>query len=137
MTMWLIEFMDVFTKGLSFNSRRLSRFGERFCYLRAEGAIGIDPSARGEIEDSLDSLLREAGIGCVFGGGSGPNATIFIDLCLENVDRAVPILRQSCETARLPHNAKLRFYDPDWVHEWVGMFGDTAAPRDATKVWQG
>jgi hypothetical protein len=137
LTLWLIEFMNVFTKGLRFNSRRLSRFGERFCYLRFEGATGMDPVSRGEIEDSLDAQLREAAVGCVFGGGSGPNSSMFIDLCLEDIEVAIPLLRSSVEMAKLPHNAKLRFYDADLVHEWVGMFNDTAGPRDATRVWQG
>src|SRR5262249_33658205 len=119
----LKNFLSVLFKGAHFHSQRLSKFQERFCYLQFAGDKSyLDLDKRAALEDELDNRLRTARVGTRIGAGAGAPDTVFIDLCLHDVDKAIPILREIAREQSLPQNAKLRFYDQDWVFEWVGMY---------------
>jgi len=131
------SFLAGICEASRFNSERLSKCGERFGYLQFSGDESyLDVDKRGALEDQIDKKLRDAQVGIKAGAGMGIPSTIFVDLCLHDVDAAIPVLREVCRELKLPQNAKLRFYDADWVHEWVGMYPDTAAPLDTTKLWR-
>jgi len=131
------EFLPVVLDAARFDSERLSKFGERFGYLHFSGDEAyVDVDKRGELEEKIDAKLRQAKAGILFGAGMGIPSETFIDLCLYDIDEAVRIIRKVAQEEKLPKNAKLRFYDPEWNHEWVGMYPETAAPRDCTKLWE-
>lgn len=73
--------------GRPFYSERFTRCGETFCYLKVDGAEGIDDSTfadKGDIEDALDEALIPRGLGCQVGGGMGLRYA-YIDLALTDV----------------------------------------------------
>lgn len=130
-------FYSILFEAPRFASQRLSKFGEKFCYIQFFGDERfIETDIRTSIDDTLIAELGEAKVGTVFGGGLGVPSNVYIDLCLLDVDAAIPILRRVTQAFGVPRNAKLRFYDPDWVNEWVGMYPDTNAPNDSTRMWE-
>lgn len=122
--------------GVRFHSERFSNFGEKFAYLQIPNAgVYVAPKERGKIEDALDSELRKAQLGCVFAAGFGKPDISYIDLCLVDVNRATPIIKKVCAQFNLSHKSNLRFYDCDWLYEWVKMFPDTPVPDDLGRPW--
>lgn len=110
----------------NFHSNRFSNLDEKFCYLRVKNVGKLaEPDQREPLENELNRLLREGKMGCTIGGGYGEGDTMYIDLCLADVDRAIPVLRDFCKKHSFPADAVLLFYDVEWRHEWVGL-GDPA-----------
>lgn len=119
-----------------FHSATFSKFGEQFAYLQIPGAgIYVQPVVRGKLEDALDSELRNAQVGCVFAAGFGKPDISYIDLCLIDVNTAIPLIKKVCAKFNLSHQSNLRFYDCDWLYEWVRMFDDTPVPTDLDRPW--
>jgi hypothetical protein len=120
-----------------FHSKRFSKFDEKFVYLQIPeaGENSTFVERRGKLEDALNAELKKAQLGCVFAGGWGPPDTGYIDLCVTNVDRAIPLIRTVCRKFNLSHKTNLRFYDCDWLYEWVGMYDDTPVPGDIERPW--
>lgn len=119
-----------------FSSERYSRCGETFCYLKFDGSamtVTDDSPDRGQMEEAFDLALREAAVGCVTGGGWGPIFN-FIDFALADVDKAVPVLRQTSKALGLPKQTWLRFLDSSLAQEWIGMYQDTPEP-DMSPGW--
>ncbi|MGE0264548.1 MAG: hypothetical protein AB7V06_17865 [Candidatus Obscuribacterales bacterium] len=115
--------------NLSFYSERFSRNGEKFCFLIGRGlGSGAEPKNREVFERGVDSLLRNEKLGLLVGAGFGDGGDLYLDLCLADVDRAIPLLRKFATEHRLPRESYLRFYDADWCHEWVGMYPDSPVP---------
>ena len=113
-----------------FSSRRFSRFGERFCYLKLDGMNGFDGSDfdnKGEVEDALDDELRQHDLGCFIGGGTGYRYS-YVDLALTNLDAAIPRIREVLRAHRIQKRTWLQFFDTDWQTEWVGIWPDTPPP---------
>lgn len=94
-----------------------------------------DPDQREKLERDTDQRLHAVKAGAVIGAGAGLPDTLFIDVARPDVDEAIPNLRDICRQYRLSHNAVLRFYDADWMHEWVGMFEDTPPPDNLDELW--
>lgn len=64
------------TRSAAFDSARHSRFGERFCYVKAERADFAETSdARGAVEERLDAVLRAAGAYATRTSTSGSSPT--------------------------------------------------------------
>jgi hypothetical protein len=125
--------LDVFEAshgGGIFSSACHSRCGETFCYLKIDGAKGLDRSQfhdRAEIEEALNSALIQEGIGCCFGGGTGLRYS-YIDLALTDLPRAVEILRGVLLAGGIPKRTWLQFFDDELAHEWVGIHEGAGAP---------
>lgn len=83
----------------------------------------------------LHEELVASGHGCVVGSGFGPKDKIYIDLCLTDVEKAIPVLRSFYQRKKMPHNSYLRFYDAVWQYEWVGMYDDTVAPNNLHELF--
>jgi hypothetical protein len=124
----LPEMLKCYLQEAPFSSLRFSSHGERFLYLKyaASAELAERVRERQALEDALDTTLRGEGLGCVIGNGVG-RSHCYVDLCVGDVDRALPVL---CERARqfgLPEQSWVLFCDSEWAHEWVGIF-DSAPP---------
>lgn len=113
--------------GGLFHSERFSRCGETFCYLKVDGADGLDDSAFGDksdIEDALDEVLIPRGMGCHIGGGMGLRYA-YIDLALTDVPAAISAIRERLQAGRVPKRSWVLFFDTELASEWVGVYDDT------------
>jgi hypothetical protein len=116
--------------GIHFHSERFSRCGETFLYLKTDGSEDLSEELfadKGEIEDALDEVLRQANLGCHIGGGTGLRYS-YIDLAVTDVERAIPLIQQRMQAGKLPRRSWLQFYDTDLSAEWVGIYHDTPPP---------
>ncbi len=115
---------------------QFSKCGDRFAYLKIPKAPDLKTLDQCEIvQKALDAQLRKAGAGCVFGIGLEPPETAYFDLALIDVEKAIPVLKSFSEQHKFSHDTALRFYDADWLNEWVGMFEGTKKPTDLKKPW--
>ena len=110
-----------------FFSGRFSRCEETFCYLKVDGAEGLDDSRfadKSEIEDALDEALVPRGLGCQIGGGLGLRYA-YVDLALTNVPEAIIAIRERLQAGGVPKRSWILFFDSDLANEWVGIYDDT------------
>ena len=116
--------------GGLFYSERFTRCGESFCYLKVDGAEGLDDSTfadKGDIEDALDEALIRRGLGCQVGGGMGLRYA-YVDMALTDVPAAITAIRERLQAGGLPKRSWIRFFDTDLASEWVGVYDDTLEP---------
>jgi hypothetical protein len=114
----------------AFYSARFSRLGEKFCYIKIDGADGLGASKypdRVSVEDALDEALIPARAGRVVSGGTGLRYS-YIDLALADVDRAIPLIRGCLTEGMVPRRTWVLFFDAPLAREWVGIYPETAAP---------
>lgn len=122
--------------GQRFHSEQFSKLGEKFAYLQIPDSKDLaDQPKRKLLESALDAELKKAKVGCVFAEGFGDTKTAYLDLCLSDYKKAEPILKRFCSEQKLPHGTSLRFYDSDWLSEWIGMFDDSPVPKDLAHPW--
>lgn len=113
-----------------FDSGRFSRFGERFCYLKTDGAAGWEYARftdREEIEAAIDAPLRRAELGSVVGGGTGLRYS-YIELALADVDHAWQEIGVVLSEGRLPKRTWLLYHDAELSAQWRGLYDDTPGP---------
>jgi hypothetical protein len=113
----------------SFDSRRFSRAGEVFCYLKMEGSEVLDAGDgdRSEIEDAVDAALRPGQLGAQVGGGTGVRYS-YIDLALTDVPAAVEALRPVLRQRKAPLRSWLLFFDDHLSDEWIPIWDEAPAP---------
>ncbi|MFY0572373.1 hypothetical protein ACN28E_52230 [Archangium lansingense] len=113
-----------------FSSRRFSRHGETFCYLKLDGSEGLGEGGfkdRAEVEDALNEALVPAGLGCVIGGGTGVRYS-YVDLALMNVERAMSVMRDVLQRGKVPRRTWLLFFDSALGAEWLPIWEDAPPP---------
>ena len=113
-----------------FYSERFSRCGETFCYVKIDGTAGIDWQEFGdksEIEDALDAVLKEEGLGCHIGGGTGARYS-YIDLALTDRTRGLRAVRERLQQGNISRRSWIQFFDSDLSAEWVGIYDDSPPP---------
>ncbi len=113
-----------------FASRRFSRHGEIFCYLKIDRAERLDASAfddRGEIADAVAAALRQEGLGCTIGGGTGLRY-LYVDLAIVDLERSVPLVQHALQEGGIPSRSWIRFFDAELESEWVRVRPDTPPP---------
>jgi hypothetical protein len=116
--------------GELFSSKRFSRCGETFCYVKIDGAEGLGDGGfadKAEIEDALDAALRSDKLGCHIGGGTGIRYS-YVDLALVDVMKGIEVVRRCLRAGNAPQRSWVQFFDSDWGAEWVGVYKDTPAP---------
>jgi hypothetical protein len=116
--------------GRAFASSRFSAFGETFCFLKIDRAEGLDEELfanKSEIEDALDAALKRAGLGAHVGGGTGRRYS-YVDLALRDVERAIPVVRDTLRRGKVPRRSWLLFFDATLRDEWVGIWPETPPP---------
>lgn len=112
-----------------FFSKRFSRFNETFCYLKLDGKdAALEGFAdKAAIEDALAAAFAGTGLGAVIGGGTGFRYS-YIDLALIDVEKSIPLLRETLQRGRVAKRSWLLFYDDELAAEWVGIWPDSPEP---------
>lgn len=116
--------------GQSFDSRRYSKVGETFCFLKFDGdgrKIKARMEERKVVETAVNEALVEAGLGCVVGTGTGKKYS-YLDLALTRVNAGVPVIRRQMRKAQVATRSWLLFHDAHLADEWVGVYRDTPPP---------
>lgn len=110
-------------------SKRFSRFNETFCYLKLDGKdAALEGFAdKAAIEDALAAAFAGTGLGAVIGGGTGFRYS-YIDLALIDVEKSIPLLRETLQRGRVAKRSWLLFYDDELAAEWVGIWPDSPEP---------
>jgi|GEM_PF-6602122 hypothetical protein len=122
--------------GGRFHNVQFSKNGERFAYLKIPAAKDLQSIDKVEaLAKELDSELRKAQAGCVFGVGIESPDIVYVDFALADLDKAVPVLKSFSESHKFAHDSALRFYDCQWQNEWIAMFDNTKKPQDLRKPW--
>ena len=122
--------------GARFYSNQFSKCGEKFVYLKVPNAKDLMAQDKCDaLAKELDAELRKAQVGCVFGAGTELKDTAYIDLVIVDLDKTIPVLKKFCQQHKLDKDSALRFYDCEWLHEWVGMNADTTEPKDLAHPW--
>ncbi|MCI0672222.1 MAG: hypothetical protein L0Y64_17355, partial [Myxococcaceae bacterium] len=113
-----------------FSSRRFSRHGETFCYLKLEGSGGFGHGGlkdRSDVERALDAVLIPNRLGRVIGGGAGLRYA-YVDLALADVERAMAVMRDVLQREGAPRRSWLLFWDSTLGAEWIPVWEDAPAP---------
>lgn len=116
--------------GRSVYSRRYSRCGETFCYVKLDGSQGLASEKfadKSEIEDALDAALMPSGLGRVIGGGTGLRYS-YVDLSLADLGQAIAVVRNVLSQGAVPKRSWILFYDSVLAKEWVGIYDDSPEP---------
>jgi hypothetical protein len=124
------ELMQSILSGVCFDSRRHSRCGEWFCFLKIDGSSGLGGSEfedRDAIEEAANSLLRPSGLGAVIGGGTGLLYS-YVELALTDVAKAWEALSIRLSVGNLPKRTWLLFHDSYYQSQWYGLYDDTPPP---------
>ncbi len=130
------ELAQAMSHSSRFFSEHFSALNEKFAYLHVISTPGDDTdNRRPDIEDALDKLLREKQLGSVVATGRGKPESYYFDLCLTDVEKAVPVLKNFCVTQKLPAKTWLRFYDLYWRNEWVKMLPTTPELKNPQEMW--
>jgi hypothetical protein len=121
--------MKCFLQKDRFSSRRFSRHGELFVYLKYRDTSAdsseqrLDERAR--LEDALNRALVPGAVGCVVGAGLGLRHG-YVDLALSHLEHAIVLIRQVWQRAGHPGVAWLHFCDSSRQREWSAV--SEAAP---------
>lgn len=113
-----------------FYSERFSRFGESFCYIKMDGAGGLEGSTwadRSEIEDALNEALVPGKVGITLGGGTGRRYS-YIELALRDLDRGIERVRKLLSEGGLTERSWILFHDVELSGEWIGIYPHSPAP---------
>jgi hypothetical protein len=120
---FLPEMLKCYLSGSPFASRRFSRHGELFAYLKHE-SVGGDArealAARRVLEDTLDAALVVERCGRVVGSGMGVVYS-YVDFALASLERAVAVIRTVAERVGLPARSWLLFCDSALSDDWVAL----------------
>jgi hypothetical protein len=124
------EMLKCYLAGSPFASRRFSRHGEIFAYLKSERPEGDPKTAlavRRVLEDALDAALVTERAGRVVGSGMGIVYS-YVDFALASVDRALDVVRTVAARVGLPQRSWVLFCDSALEGEWAAIFPGTPAP---------
>jgi hypothetical protein len=126
---FLPEMLKCYLSGSPFASRRFSRHGEIFAYLKHESARGDARqvlAARRVLEDALDAALVVERCGRVVGSGMGVVYS-YVDFALASLERALAVIRTVASRVGLPPRSWLLFCDSALADDWASVH--PAAPR--------
>jgi hypothetical protein len=114
-----------------FCSCRFSRQGETFCYLKIDASdVELEERYKRKkmVEESMDTELRENGIGAVVGSATG-RKYIYVDLAVVDVVKTLELVRRRLLALEaLPVRSWLLFYDADLAGEYIGLRSATPQP---------
>jgi len=113
-----------------FDSRRFSKFNEKFCYLTVKKANTFKtPEAIESKIAQLDKALRAEKCACTLGGAFDLEDRFYFDLCVTDINKTVAVLREFSRNNKYGKDAWLEFYDDIWISEWIGMEPDSTNPE--------
>ena len=117
-------------RDVPYFSTRYTRSGDTFCFLKIDGAEGLDGTPwqdKGDIEDVLEEALRSSELGCLVSGGTGLRY-VYLDFALTDVPRALATIKDVLRTGGLTRRSWILFFDSEWESEWVGIWPDSPPP---------
>jgi hypothetical protein len=124
------EAMKCFLERARFSSKRFSRHGETFAYVKVD-AIDETADSRHELrvrlEDTLAKALLASRVGCVVGAGLGVRY-VYIDVVLENIEHGASVMREALRSIDVQPRSWILFCDGALGHEWAGIWDDTPPP---------
>jgi hypothetical protein len=126
----LPEAMKCFLQGSRFSSRRFSRHGECFAYVKVDARQDTAErrhERRVELEDALNHALVPGGLGCVIGAGIGARY-VYLELALSELGPAIEVVLRRLRSQGVPRRSWILFCDSAWAREWVGVQEDTPPP---------
>ncbi|MBP9089521.1 hypothetical protein KBI23_00730 [bacterium] len=109
---WMFEHFPIANPPLEweldFDQDELSELSicrsEGFSQLRlTETVLEFSSEFRERFEDDILSALAAAAAGCMGGCGGGNSNSYYFDLCLTDVAKAIDVLREVCQRAKLPN----------------------------------
>lgn len=113
-----------------FDSRRFSRHGELFCYVKTDGSVDLSGEkfeAKGEMEDAIAAELTKREIGAVVGGGTGLRYS-YIDLALSDPDKGIQAVVDVMRDGNMVKETWIQFFDDRYASEWVGVWDESPLP---------
>lgn len=116
--------------GSGFSSRRFSRFGEVFGYVKMDGSEGLGGETfkdKAAIEDALDAALKAAEAGAVIGGGTGLRYS-YVEIALTDPEKGVRQVIEVLRKGNITKRSWILFHDDVNAGEWIGVWEDTPAP---------
>jgi hypothetical protein len=118
-----------------FHSRRFSRVGETFCYLKLSRALWTDVlPPRADLEDALSANLQQRGLGVSWGGATGRRYS-YIELALTHVSNAIDVIRHTISMSQHKIDAGwLLFHDVTLRDEYVDIATDQDLRPPARKA---
>jgi len=130
------EATKCFLEGAPFSSKRFSRHGEGFAYVKTD-ALGSPVedrhATRLSLEDAIDDALRPRALGAVVGAGIGLRY-VYVAVALSSapgVAAGLEALSDHLREANVPRRSWVLFYDSDWDGDWVPVWDDSPEPPGA------
>src|SRR4051812_32516567 len=123
------EAMKCFLGGERFASRRFSKHGERFIYVKTDTSsrsIEERHELRLNLEDALNRTLVPGRIGCVVAAGIGARY-VYVVLAVENLDLAVRVTAERLKKLSVDLRSWILLCDSGWEEEWIGVYENTPA----------
>jgi hypothetical protein len=127
------EAAKCFLEGAPFSSKRFSRHGEVFAYVKTD-ALGSSVEdrhrARLSLEDAIDGALRPRALGAVVGAGTGLRY-VYVGVALSSASGVAAGLEAMCNRLReanVSRRSWVLFYDSDWDGDWVPVWDDSPEP---------
>lgn len=116
-----------------FYSDRYSKCGDKFCYLVTGEKWGF--KTENDIIpllDQMDKTLVDAKCGITWAHnltiGKNGECHFSVDMCINDIPKAVPILKKLVAEHKVTRNTFLIFHDADWRFEWISLTDDKEAP---------
>lgn len=126
------EAVKCFLEGARFSSKRFSRLGEVFAYVKID-AHAESAARRHALKDSIETVLDTAlvsnRVGCVIGSGLGVRY-VYVHVALEHLEHGVRVSRCALREREVHRRAWILFFDDVLSHEWVGVWDDTPPPPE-------
>lgn len=116
----LPELLKCALEGSPLHSRRFSRWGESFVWLKAPAAHPERVSRRERLERTFDEVLRKEARGALVGTGFGAQHDYY-DLCLTPGESSLDLLLRLARSAELPSGTEVGFYDSRWTEERLAV----------------
>lgn len=124
---------DVLSDSFSsfpFDSRRFSKFNEKFCYLTVKKKNTFKtPESIQKVISELDQALRAQNCGCTLGGSFDQEDCFYFDLSITDIPKAAQVLKDFSHKNGYGKDAWLEFYDDIWISEWIGMELESPIPE--------
>ncbi len=116
--------------NVAFDSRRYSRFGELFAYVKTDSPGSLSSEQlqnKDEMEDALADALARRELGAVIGGGYGQRYS-YIDLALSKPDEAIETIIEVLREKNAVRESWIQFFDARYANEWVGIWEESPPP---------
>ncbi|HVU02600.1 MAG TPA: hypothetical protein VHE30_12650 [Polyangiaceae bacterium] len=126
----LPEGIKSFLEGSPFSSRRFSRHGETFVYLKSDAGADAPEARHGRrvaLEEALDGALRPSGLGCVVGAGLGIRY-VYVALALVRFEEALRVASARLRELDVPRRSWFLFYDEARKEAFVPVWSDGPPP---------